>query len=333
MERPLHVLSEFAQATLLLCAPLVAARVKEAAPLSPGDFNDLLAALQRQSASLPDLLDGQKSEALFQQLHPQFDAGQLRGLLQRGFAVSLSVEKWTSYGIWIVSRADEHYPSRVRDRLKHLAPPLLYGCGEPALLESGGVAIVGSREIDDAAISFTRDLAQACAREQLTVVSGGARGVDQHAMLAAVEADGKAAGVVSDSLARSSTAANARDALREGRLTLVSPFDPEAGFNVGNAMSRNKLIYALADYGVVVSSGYDEGGTWTGAIEQLEKLKFVPVFARDGAEMPEGNKRLLKKGALPLPTPSPAEGLKNEFARLIGEAASRSQGFVQPSFL
>ncbi len=41
-----------------------------------------------------------------------------------------------------------------------------------------------------------------------------------------------------------------------------------------------KLIYALADAALVVSSDYEKGGTWAGAVEQLEKLQFVPVYVR-----------------------------------------------------
>jgi predicted Rossmann fold nucleotide-binding protein DprA/Smf involved in DNA uptake len=35
-------------------------------------------------------------------------------------------------------------------------------------------------------------------------------------------------------------------------------------------MGRNKLIYGLADFGVVVSSDYKTGGTWSGAVEALK---------------------------------------------------------------
>ena len=324
-----HFLSETTQATLLLCGPLVAAKVKDLQPLSLGEFNDLLAALERYGSNLTDLLNSQTADTLLQKLHPEFDTERLRALLQRGFALSLSVEKWAGYGFWVVSRQDERYPLRLKNRLKHLAPALLYGCGEMTLLETGGVAVVGSRDIDEAGITFTRELGEACARERLTVVSGGARGVDQYAMLAAVEAGGSVLGVMADSLARASTAANARDAIREGRLTLFSPYDPEAGFNVGNAMSRNKAIYALADYGVVVSSGYNEGGTWSGALEQIERLKLVPIFVRDGATVPEGNKRLLKQGALPFPV-QPWSNLKDELDRL---ASISSKSPVQQSLL
>src|SRR5439155_20684649 len=105
-------LTEITQATLLLCGPLVAAKVKDVAPLSLGEFNELLPALEREGGDLTELLDSQRAEKLLQKLHPQFDTDRLRALLQRGFALSLSVEKWTSHGLWIVSRQDELYPPR-----------------------------------------------------------------------------------------------------------------------------------------------------------------------------------------------------------------------------
>ena len=48
----------------------------------------------------------------------------------------------------------------------------------------------------------------------------------------------------------------------DGQLVLASPYDPSAGFNVGNAMQRNKFIYALADAALVVNSDLNRGGTW-----------------------------------------------------------------------
>ena len=63
-------------------------------------------------------------------------------------------------------------------------------------------------------------------------------------------------------------------------------------------MQRNKLIYALADAALVVNSDLNKGGTWTGAIEQLERLKLVPVFVRSTGETSAGLEALRKRGAL-----------------------------------
>ena len=65
-------------------------------------------------------------------------------------------------------------------------------------------------------------------------------------------------------------------------------------------MGRNKIIYGLSDYGIVVSSEFQTGGTWAGATEAL-KSGSCPVFVRDGEKVPKGNRELLKLGANVLP--------------------------------
>jgi predicted Rossmann fold nucleotide-binding protein DprA/Smf involved in DNA uptake len=74
-------------------------------------------------------------------------------------------------------------------------------------------------------------------------------------------------------------------------------------------MQRNKLIYALADAALVVNSDFEKGGTWTGAVEQLDRLHFVPLFVRNGDTMPKGNAALLRRGAYPWPNPQTGPAL------------------------
>ncbi len=149
--------------------------------------------------------------------------------------------------------------------------------------------------------AFTRVVADWCGRIGLPVVSGGARGVDSIAMASGLEAGGIVVGILADSLLRKSVSRDARDALADGRLVLVSPYHPEAGFNVGNAMGRNKLIYAMADYGLVVSAEHNKGGTWEGAIEELKREPRRPVFVRISGKVPSGNRKLLELGAVAFP--------------------------------
>ena len=200
----------------------------------------------------------------------------LQRLLGRGFLLSQVIERWQARAIWVVSRADAEYPRRLKVRLREDAPAVIYGCGDMALLESGGLAVVGSRHVDDSLIDYTMAVGRLAARAGRTLVSGGAKGIDQAAMRGALEAGGKVSGVLADSLEKTTMNREHRNLLLDGQLVLISPYDPSAGFNVGNAMQRNKLIYALADASLVVSSDLNKGGTWTGAVEQLDKLKFVP---------------------------------------------------------
>jgi predicted Rossmann fold nucleotide-binding protein DprA/Smf involved in DNA uptake len=132
------------------------------------------------------------------------------------------------------------------------------------------------------------------------VVSGGARGTDRIAMQAALEADGIAFGALADSLDRTARQADVREFVSDGKLVLLTPYAPSAGFSVGGAMGRNKLIYGLAEFAVVVSSDHQTGGTWAGAVEAL-KANWGPVLVRDGGNVPRGNVELLKLGATALP--------------------------------
>jgi predicted Rossmann fold nucleotide-binding protein DprA/Smf involved in DNA uptake len=101
--------------------------------------------------------------------------------------------------------------------------------------------------------------------------------------------------------------------LLDGQLTLISPYDPSAGFNVGHAMQRNKLIYGLADASLVVNSDLNKGGSWAGAIEQLDKLKFVTVYVRSTGEPSAGLDALREKGAIPWPNPQDVESFNAAF--------------------
>src|SRR5436190_2929359 len=256
------------QAILLLTAPLVAGRGETSCDLlSLGEYNKLTRILREKQKQPADLI-GPGARDLLQFCAQPFGRERLDSLLARGFLLSEAVERWNARAIWVISRADSSYPRRLKSRLKEDAPPLLYGCGEIGLLEKGGLAVVGSRHVDDELISFTENVGRLTANSRRPVISGGAKGIDRAAMHGALLAEGDVTGVMADSLERAALARDNREALMEGRLVLISPYDPAAGFNVGHAMHRNKVIYALADAGLVVTSDIDEGGTCAEGIEQ-----------------------------------------------------------------
>ena len=85
-------------------------------------------------------------------------------------------------------------------------------------------------------------------------------------MFGALQQGGKVIGVLADSLKKGAINRENRNGLINGQLVLISSYDPRAGFNVGNAMRRNRLIYALADASLVVNADLNKGSTWAGAI-------------------------------------------------------------------
>lgn len=302
-------LSANTQAILLLTAPLLVGRGQGGErPLSAGEYGRLAVRLRELRRQPADLL-AEEIDDVLRDCEALVEAERIRRLVGRGFLLSQAVERWRSRAIWVVSRADAAYPRRLKARLNGAAPPVLYGCGEAGLLDGGGLAVVGSRDVGPELISYTESVGQLAARTNKTVVSGGARGVDQAAMRGAVQGGGKAVGMLADSLEQAVVHREYRDAILERRLTLVSPFDPSAGFNAGHAMQRNKLIYALADAALVVNSDVNKGGTWAGALEQLEKLRFVKIYVRSTGELGRGIEALQRHGASPWPNPNDVEGI------------------------
>ena len=308
-----RTLSPNTQAILLLTAPLIASEDTSSSELlKPGEYKRLarhLRELQRQPA---DLISP-NADDLLRTCQPVIDEARLQRLLGRGFLLSQVMEHWQARAIWVVSRADAEYPRRLKARLREDAPAVIYGCGDLTLLESGGLAVVGSRHVDDSIIDYSMAVGRLAARARRTLVSGGAKGIDQAAMRGALEAGGEVIGVVADSLAKTSMNRAHRNLLLDGQLVLISPYDPNAGFNVGHAMQRNKLIYALADASLVVSSDRNKGGTWAGAIEQLDKLKFVPLYVRSTGESSSGLDALRSKGAMPWPNPYDTDEFESLF--------------------
>ena len=302
-------LSPNTQAILLLTAPLIVGKGKSSVrPLNAAEYGNLAQALLEGGRQPADLLQP-GADNILRECRPGFDDGRIRQLLERGFLLSQALERWQARAIWVVSRADSNYPERFKRRLGSLAPPVLYGCGDVALIDNGGLAVVGSRNADDEILEYADGTGRLAASAQCAIISGGARGVDHAAMHGALSAWGTAVGVLADRLETAAMERGNRDVLMDGRLVLVSPYDPNAGFNVGNAMQRNKLVYALADAGLVIESDYDKGGTWAGAVEQLDKLHLVPLYARADGKISKGISALHKKGASPWPNPETADDL------------------------
>ncbi len=285
------------KAIILLCGAL--GKGSSVKPLTQVEYTRLVQWLIHENMRPADLLN--YNEINIAAAGCRVEADRLKALLGRGVQLGFAVEEWQQKGIWIISRSDEDYPKRLKKHLKDKAPPLLFGVGNRALLQGGGLAIVGSRNVDSKGAEFTKKTAELCAFNSLPVVSGGARGVDQIAMSSSLDAGGTTIGILADSLLKKSLERQSRNAINDKRLLLISPYHPNARFTVGTAMGRNKLIYSMSDYGLVVSAEYNKGGTWSGAKEELSRDQPVTVFSRQGDNVPKGNMRLLELGAIPWP--------------------------------
>ncbi|MGJ0515477.1 MAG: DNA-processing protein DprA [Methylomicrobium sp.] len=312
-------LTEDTKAIILLCG--VFGKDRSENPLSLAEYSSLVRWLIEVKMRPSDLL--KKENVAEASMGSGIDRHRLESLLGRGVQLGFAVEEWQRNGIWIISRSDTDYPVRYKKHLKDKAPPLLFGVGDRSLLNGGGLGIVGSRNVDQEGEAFTRQVAELCAYNRMPVVSGCARGVDQISMTAALEAGGVTIGILAENLLKKSVERSARQAIAQGRLLLFSPYHPNARFTVGSAMGRNKLIYAMADYGLVVSAEYKKGGTWAGAEEELKREISLPVFVRVGKNTPLGNNKLLNLGAIPWPESIDRNGIRQQLFDLVTQTREK----------
>ena len=329
---PMPKISELAKVYLLLTGRLAAgqgSRAETSTLLKLRELNGLDNQLSDLGRGLLDLSASGSAE-LLNELGERCDVSRLRGLLGRGMKMSLAIEKWQRSAIWVLCRDDEEYPKQFKDRMGASAPPIIYGCGDIDLFDTEGIAIVGSRNADTESLVFARNVGRLSADFGLTVVSGGAKGIDQSATGGVIDADGCAIAVLANGLYRAAIASENRILISDDRLLLISPFDPGAGFNVGNAMGRNKLIFALSNAGLAVESEYNKGGTWAGATEQLKRLKFVPMFVRATGAPSRGLDELRKLGAREWPDHADSEAVHAVFEEIRSGAPEEGEPSAAP---
>src|SRR5260370_1417796 len=321
-----ELVSDDGMVVVMLCSQLGLSDGDElaAAPLTLREWNALARKIHDSEIKYPRSLLGLSAADLAKYLGLiATEADRIAHLLARGGSIALELEHLAASGIWCLTRADDAYPLRLRNRLKHQAPPVLFGAGELEILKKPAIAIVGSRNLDESGESFAKSLGALCAQHSVAVVSGGARGTDRVAMQAALEAGGHGVGIIADSLVRTIRQPDVREFVMDGRLVLLTPYRPDNGFSVGAARGRNKIIYGASDYAGVVSSDYQKGGTWAGAVETLTAGGGA-VLVRSIANVSPGNRELINKGAFPL-ADGEIEGIANIVEWMKEHARSRPQ--------
>lgn len=227
------------------------------------------------------------------------DAVRFRMLLDAATALSFEEERLPDDGISLISALDDQFPAGLRRRLGTACPPFLLVAGPTDWLNRPGLGIVGSRDAGDEVLAAARESAELAVQHDWPVVSGLARGVDQVAMVGALDAGGVVVGVPAEGILKASEGAEVRRRVHDGELCIASPYAPDAPFRPGNAMGRNKIVYALSHVAFVVASDKDSGGTWAGASEALtRRYATVAVWAGKGAK--DGNHALIQRGATPI---------------------------------
>ena len=176
---------------------------------------------------------------------------------------------------------DPRYPRRLLDL--RCPPDPLWLDGDHAALATRAVSIVGTRRMTPYGARVARDVASACARVGIAVVSGLAQGIDSAAHEGALDAGGRTVAVLGAGIASYLEDARGRrrrlaHAIRAGGV-LVSEFPPDAPPRNWTFAQRDTTIAALGELTVVVEAPVGSGALITAeAARRLGR----PVYAVPG---------------------------------------------------
>ena len=194
-----------------------------------------------------------------------------------------------------ITSKDLDYPAKLKDLKK---PPVgLYVRGH-ANISLPSIAVVGTRKCSDYARITATNLAKAVAQKNITVISGGARGIDTAAHRGALEAEGITISVFGTGIDRVYPAEN-KDLFSRilERGAVISEFPLGTGGESWHFPERNRIIVGMASRVVVVESPEGGGAMLTAhaALKLGREVWTVPGRITD--DVCRGTNKLLNEGA------------------------------------
>lgn len=205
-------------------------------------------------------------------------------------------ERIQQKGIQVICFEDSDYPVLLRSISN--PPYVLYVIGDISLTENLCVAVVGSRIATAYGKMASRKFGLELVQNNITVVSGMARGIDTEAQLGALEGNGHTIAVLGSGLDVVYPRENIRifKQICETGLA-VSEYPLRTPPDAGNFPARNRIISGLSR-GVMVIEAMEKSGaliTVDFALEQGRDVFAVPgpINSKNSA----GTNNLIKQGA------------------------------------
>ncbi len=191
--------------------------------------------------------------------------------------------------------------------------------GNTDLIGMRAIGICGSRDATGESIDRAHRLGLLAAELGFGVISGNARGVDEAAQRAALEAGGWTVAVLAEGLGGWKPRLTHRPLTTAENFLAVSKFSDSSRWTVGRAMDRNHLVIALSQALVVVQAGL-KGGTWEAGNACL-KAKKPLLVVRSSSPETDGNRELIRRGGIAVST-------FNDLRRMLDELKHDPRAYV-----
>ena len=275
----------------------------------------------------PKILSASKNE-LLRVRNIGADTAEKIATWEKSVDLAGELQRIKDYGCHIVISSDDNYPASLREIYD---PPLvLYVKGELTVKDKNAVAMVGSRMTTHYGIETARKLAYQLAYVGVTVVSGGARGIDTAAHQGALSGKGRTIAVLGTGINIVFPVENAELFERiaaNGAVMTQFPFNRPA--DKQSFPIRNRIVAGMTLGTVVVEANLTSGALITAnmAVECGRQVFAVP--GRIDSPRSKGCHELIKKGAKLC---EGAEDILSEFEYLF-PASNRPPGASETGVL
>ena len=215
---------------------------------------------------------------------------------EQNLDLAAELKRCEEFGCHIVTQADDTYPAMLREIYD--PPIVLYVKGTLDARDKNGVAIVGSRQTTHYGIEVARKFGYQLAYTGVTVVSGGARGIDTAAHQGALSAKGRTVCVLGTGINIVFPPENAELFERisaSGAVVSQYPFNRKA--DKQSFAIRNRIVAGMTLGTVVVEANMTSGALITANFATEYGRQIFAVPGRIDSPRSKGCHDLIKKGA------------------------------------
>ncbi|GMQ78648.1 MAG: DNA-processing protein DprA [Anaerolineae bacterium] len=227
------------------------------------------------------------------------DRKSIESLEERRNSLNLGEElaKVEKIGASLLTWDSPDYPRYLREIPN--SPPLLYVRGELKSSDQWALAVVGTRRLTTYGRQVTRELVSDLVRNQVTIISGLAKGIDAEAHKSALDAGGRTIAVLGSGVNYIYPSEHRSLAQRivSGRGAILSDYPLGTAPESRNFPPRNRIISGLSMGVLVIEAGERSGALITAefGLEQDREIFAVPGNINSPAS--KGTNRLIKQGA------------------------------------
>ncbi len=226
-------------------------------------------------------------------------------------AINQELELIAEHGVQLLSIEDEGYPKLLK--WINDPPPLLYVRGQLSEEDALGLAIVGARKCTRYGREMADRFAAGCSQLGLSIISGGAYGIDTASHQATLRVKGRTIAVIGNGLAKPYPQPNVKlfDEIVASGGAVISELPMATSPRPENFPARNRIISGMSLGTLVIEAANRSGALITARLAAEDHGR--EVMALPGpvdSAMSAGCHRIIRQGWATLVT-SPAEVLEN----------------------